>query len=90
MNYYYTLPGLPLKEDAMEQNQQLFAKIKESSKYADQIYYAKRGGEYPFPVYIVTTTTNNKHCVIGGPGQSYRLADVDLFVMDHGKEIKIS
>ena len=65
--------------------QQLYAKIKKSSKYAGQIALAKRDGAYPFPVMI----QDFEYSVKGGPGGQYRLADVSLFVKVGKKFIKI-
>lgn len=67
---------------------QLYAKIKSSSKYFNQNFYAKRDGKFPFPVKIVPTS--DKYCVQGGPGGRYRLEDVDLFVIVGDEKIKIS
>jgi hypothetical protein len=61
--------------------QQLFAKIKKGSKYHGQ------GDGSAFEVIIVT---GGGYCVRGGPGEQYRLADVDLFVMDEADLVKIS
>ncbi len=75
--------------------QQLYAKIKKSSPYyREQMRLAKNNDAWgwPFPV-------ENKHqpktrdidyVVQGGPGQIYRLADVNIFIIDLEKEIKIS
>lgn len=66
--------------------QQLYAKIKKSSKYASQIALAERDGVYPFPVMIQCF---NDYVVKGGPGGQYRLKDVALFVKADDKFIKI-
>ena len=67
--------------------QQLYAKIKKSSKYAHQASMAIRNGDYPFPVEIVHATDG--YVVKGGPGGQYRLKDVSLHVMAGYTHIKI-
>lgn len=64
--------------------QQLYAKIKKSSKYSGQEYNL---AEYPFPVEIVDS--KDDYMVRGGPGGNYRLKDLELFVKVKGKNIKI-
>lgn len=64
--------------------QQIFAKIKKSSKYFGQ---GEPGAL--FPVYI-DPTTKWEYCVVGGPGGQYRLADVNFYVVDGGCELRIS
>lgn len=68
--------------------QQLYAKVKRSSKYFYQNECARKNGEFPFPVAIRTGGDDYK--VIGGPGGAYRLADVNLFVVDDRGELRIS
>lgn len=74
--------------------QQLYAKIKRSSKYEHQNKTAKEGGwGLPFEVDIQTDSdTHSKDYVVkGGPGGQYRLADVNLFVKcDNGTDLKIA
>lgn len=63
--------------------QQLYAKIKRSSKYEYQNKTAEENGfGLPFEVDIQTDSgTHSKDYVVkGGPGGQYRLADVNLFV----------
>ncbi len=67
--------------------QQLYAKIKKSSKYSGQESYAIRDGVYPFPVEIVNGA--DRYIVKGGPGGQYRLKDVSLFVLANDKHIRI-
>ncbi len=67
--------------------QQIYAKIKKNSKYYMQNQYAKRDGEFPFPVQITGLT--DEYCVRGGPGGQYRLSDVNLFIVDNNLEIRI-
>lgn len=73
--------------------QQLYAKIKRSSKYySEQMPMAKKDPGlwgWPFEVSIEYQTFGD-HVVQGGPGGQYRLCDVNLFVIDDGKELRIS
>jgi hypothetical protein len=72
--------------------QQLYAKIKRTSKYSHQNDWAKaepsRWGGFPFKVTVIAT--QDEYCVQGGPGGQYRLADVNLFIVQDGREQKIS
>lgn len=70
------------------QGQQLFAEIKKSSKYAHQAEWAKSQGQYPFPVQVVDDH-GGMYCVVGGPGGQYRLADVNLYVIENGKKLRV-
>lgn len=68
--------------------QQLYAEIKKSSKYAHQADMCKeRGFGYPFPVNI--SHDAGGYQVKGGIGGQYRLADVNLYVIEDGKKIRI-
>ena len=67
--------------------QQLYAKIKKSSKYYGQNDWAKEKGTFPFPVEIYGYPEG--YCVKGNDNQ-YRLRDVNLFVIEDGVEIKLS
>jgi hypothetical protein len=69
--------------------QQLYAKIKKNSKYYGQNQLAKREGNFPFPVTITNINDPDCYFVQGGPGGQYRLDDVNLFVVDSEKEIRI-
>jgi hypothetical protein len=70
--------------------QQLHAKIKKSSKYFYQNVTAKEGyWGLPFAVEVVAGGPGG-YVVQGGPGGQYRLADVNLFVICDGIEMKIS
>lgn len=77
----------------MTTGQQLYAKIKKSSKYADQNNTAKRQpecyGGFPFPVHIDVHEFDG-YLVRGGPGGRYRLSDVNLFIVEDGREVRIS
>lgn len=66
--------------------QQLYAKIKKSSKYFYQNEYAKERGTFPFPVKI--RGYHGDYCVKADIGD-YRLRDVSLFVIADGEEIKL-
>lgn len=70
--------------------QQIYAKIKKSSKYYFQNDWARNEGSFPFPVSIIPEPTIPEYCVLGGPGGRYRLADVQLFVVQDGRELKIT
>lgn len=69
--------------------QQIYAKIKRSSKY-----YGQTEPNQPFPVHIVAKTNESHdgsdYIVKGGPGGQYRLADVSLFIIQSGHEQRIS
>lgn len=67
--------------------QQIYAKIKRSSKYYYQNQIAKRDGYFPFPVKISSTSDDYK--VNGGPGGAYRLSDVNLYIVDDEAEVRI-
>jgi hypothetical protein len=67
--------------------QQLYAGIKKNSRYASQVAWAERDGEYPFRVHIQDVVGD--YCVQGGPGGQYRLIDVNLYVVDNGKQCRI-
>jgi hypothetical protein len=80
------------KAETVRFGQQLFAKIKRSSKYYNQNEWAeaepKRWGGFPFKVRV--DPTYGEYCIQGGPGGQYRLADVNLFVVEGGRELRIS
>lgn len=54
--------------------QNLFARIRKSSKYFGQTP--------PGELFEVCIVGGGEYLVQGGPGGQYRLADVDLFVLD--------
>lgn len=64
--------------------QQLYAKIKRSSKY-----YGQTGKCALFPVYVIHGGAGG-YVIQGGPGGQYRLEDVNLFVVDDGREMRIA
>lgn len=80
------------KSAFVRQGQQLYAKVKESSKDYGQNAIAQNDPErwgWPFAVRIVGS--NHRGCLVqGGPGGQYPLGDVDLFVVEDGCEIQIS
>lgn len=61
--------------------QQLYALIKKSSEYAHQ-------SDKLFPV-RVGTAPHNDYVVSGGPGGLYRLRDVNIYVIDNGKQYRL-
>lgn len=72
-------------------SQQIYAKIKEDSEWYGQkqacIDSAFIG--WPFPVFIYPTGSRG-YLVEGGIGGCYRLSDLDLFIVENGKELRIS
>lgn len=62
------------------QEEQIYARIRRSSKYYYQKRFAKDRGEYPFRVRL-RENYGDEYVVAGGPGGEYRLCDVDLFVI---------
>ncbi|WP_374347705.1 hypothetical protein [Chitinimonas sp.] len=72
-------------------SQQLYAKIKRSSKYFHQNAHAQANPDrwgWPFKVHI--DPRFGDYAVQGGPGEQYRLADVNLFVIESGEVLRIS
>jgi hypothetical protein len=63
---------------------QLFAVIKRTSKYFGQTEPGER-----FPVFI-SPKRGSDYPVQGGPGGQYRLADVQLWVVEDGKALRIA
>lgn len=64
--------------------QQLYAGIKETSRYAGQIEPNKQSGYgYPFPVHFQTDVAG--YVIKGGFGGQYRMADVELYVVFDGE-----
>jgi hypothetical protein len=69
--------------------QQLYAEIKKSSKYASQAELCRANGYgYPFKVRIVHDGGGD-YVVKGGVGGQYRLADVNLYVIEGDKKIRV-
>lgn len=73
------------REAMTTKGQQLYAKIKRSSKY-----YGQAGRNEIFPVYIVGGPGWGEYIVQGGPGGQYRLHDVNLFVIHDGFQQRIA
>lgn len=68
---------------------QLFAEIKKSSKYAHQADWCRNGPcGYPFRVRIEVDSFDD-FIVKGGVGGRYRLSDVNLYLMDGGKKVRV-
>lgn len=75
------------REASITQGQQLYAKIKRTSKY-----YSQTEPNQLFPVYVAAGPDHGcgDYRVQGGPGGQYRLSDVSLFVVYDGHEQRIS
>lgn len=70
-------------------SQQIFAKIKKSSKYYAQQPMSSAAKPVAFEVFLDAQTLG-AYVVHGRPGQ-YRLVDVNLFVVcESGRELKIA
>lgn len=72
------------KAEKVKSGQQLYAKIKRTSKY-----YGQGETGALFPVYVVAGGAEG-YVVQGGPGGQYRLKDVNLFIVDDGREMRIA
>lgn len=72
------------KAEKVESGQQLYARIKNSSKY-----YGQTEPSALFPVFVEAGWAEG-YVVQGGPGGQYRLKDVNLFVVENGREMRIS
>ena len=72
------------KAEMVKSGQQLFAKIKGTSKY-----YGQTAIGALFPVFVEAGYAEG-YVVQGGPGGQYRLRDVNLFVVEDGREMRIS
>lgn len=72
------------RAERIARGQQIYAKIKRTSKYYGQ-------GECGalFPVYVIAGP-KEEYVVQGGPGGQYRLMDVSLFIVHEGREMRIS
>lgn len=70
--------------------QQIYAKIKKSSKYFSQNDFAKNNPtRWGWPFAVEIRPTYGDYQVQGGPGGQYRLSDVNLFIVEDGKELRI-
>lgn len=65
--------------------QRLYAEIEETSRYA----YQRNFATWPTPFPIEIQPDDFGYVVQGGPGGAYRLEDVQLFVIDGEKKIRI-
>lgn len=72
------------KAEKVRSGQQLYAKIKRSSKYYGQ---GEKGALFEV---FVEAGHPEAYLVQGGPGGQYRLADVNLFIVNEGREVRIS
>jgi len=72
------------KAEHVKRGQQLYAQIKRSSKYYGQ---GERGALFKV---FVEAGNSAAYLVQGGPGGQYRLCDVNLFVVEDGREVRIS
>jgi hypothetical protein len=73
------------------EGQQIYAKIKRSSKYYSQNRSAQDAPEfYGWPFRVTIDPNAGEYAVQGGPGSQYRLRDVNLFVIEDGKELRIA
>ena len=72
------------KAEKVKSGQQLDAKIKRSSKY----YGQTAPGEL-FEVFVEAGNPAD-YLVQGGPGGQYRLSDVNLYIVEDGREVRIS
>ncbi len=79
------------KKEMVAQGQQIYARIKRSSKYYHQNEFAKQSpGQFGWPFRVFIDPACGSYCVQGGPGGQYRLADVNLFVIVDGREQRIA
>lgn len=71
--------------------QQIYAKIKQRSVWYAQKKYCIADPliGWPFPVKI-NPSAKQGHYIEGGFGGCYRLSDVNLFVIEDGKELRIA
>jgi len=70
-------------------SQQIYAKVKRSSKYSHQNKMAEQG-HWGLPFAVEISAIEDAYCVSGGPGGKYRLSDLNLFVIDDAKEVRIA
>lgn len=72
------------KAEKVKSGQQLHAKIKRSSKYYGQ---CEKGALFEV---FVEAGNPDAYLVQGGPGCQYRLSDVSLYIVEDGREVRIS
>ena len=75
------------KAAKVKRGQQLYAKIKKTSKYYGQ---GEKGALFPVFIDAGRSGYDADYAVQGGPGGQYRLADVNLFVVADGRELRIA
>ncbi|MBS7559378.1 hypothetical protein KHO49_13635 [Pseudomonas sp. RC4D1] len=69
--------------------QQLYAGIKEGSRYHSQIEFGKScGWPHPFPIKLEPCPDG--YVVKGGVGGRYRMEDVELYVLQHGSKVRVA
>lgn len=74
---------------ARPEGQQLYAGIREGSRYHSQIDVCIANGYgHPFPAWFQAALDG--YVVIGGAGGRYRLEDVDLYAKDGDKLVRVS
>lgn len=71
------------RKERIRRGQQLYAKIKRSSKY-----YGQGTQGALFEVAIIPAC--GEYCIQGGPGGQYALRDVSLYVVEDGEELRIA
>ena len=72
------------KAEKVRSEQQLYAKIKRTSKYYGQ---GDKGALFEV---FVEAGNPAAYLVRGGPGGQYRLGDVNLYIVEDGREVRIS
>ncbi len=72
------------RAEKVKSGQQLHAKIKRSSKYYGQ---GEKGALFEV---FVEAGNPAAYLVQGGPGGQYRLSDVNLYIVEDGREVRIS
>lgn len=78
-----------LRRSWISDDDQLFAEIKKSSKYAYQVDRA-RNGPYGYPFRVgISADGGSDYIVHGGPGGCYRLSDVNLYAMVDGRKLRV-
>jgi len=77
----------------MNTETQLFAKIRADSKYYNQAKIIN-GQQISFPVFIdpkwINSLGRDGGIARGGPGGSYKICDIDLYIKSDASEFKIS
>ncbi|ROM40650.1 hypothetical protein BK647_18035 [Pseudomonas protegens] len=69
--------------------QQLYAGIKEGSRYHSQIEFGKSCG-WPHPFPIKFEPCPDGYVVRGGVGGRYRMEDVELYVLQNGSKVRVA